>query len=510
MISTAKNKHTTTISPDISSNGGNVAGSETSPFLAPDAPLTTPTRTGFTMCPNWIYDSLLIEETPSVIKVVLFFNRNTTGRTDGRGERLEFKQATYNNIANRLKMSVRAVGEAMRTALARGYLVQRRPETGGSEKAFFEGDFYALNWNWPLRSINPHGKEKSGSLDNTSVSGEKASLQEYNKDFTGASFYSLIEQEPTPSLLPLSEEVEQLDLLPTDEQNSGQARQEFPGIERQNLPTCINKGVLENKKIELKANSTPQELNIIPCEPDEREPSPKRRGSSAIGRLITDLTREFGDNPALALPNISRALNLWHTTTLSERAFLDLRYQARRKTRECVVISHRRNFSTTGATGSQANRMPYFFKVLSDSLSNLTTQTGNSGCAPLSTEKRPQISLHPAVTPLTGGFLDGAATASFTSKIEKECEEGADSSWTGDLTSIWQAVCEALRGRFQSTQLAETALKMKPGFGASQDQLVLTAPGLPWLAKMFTNSDLAVLRLALRQVAGRGFELIVV
>ncbi len=610
-------------------------------------------RAGFTMCPNWIYDVLLLEESPSTIKVVLFFNRNTTGRTDLKGHRIEYKQATYKNIASRMKMSERAVGEAMRTALARGYLVQRRHGTGAGEKpaeqSFFEGDFYALNWSWPLNfgtntELNEPApnEEKSTSRENN----------EYSKEGVAAtlpnSLYPL-PQPTTPNARSSS--------AAAQPNNFRQDRQNLPGEHRQNLPTCINKAVIKNKEIELKPDSTaPEDISTLPIsyqskkqdistlnstdhsicvpipqlpetKPDEpdsvrytgqpQQPSsgvsqpslivntvPKRRGSSAIGLLISDLGREFGDGPDLLLPNISRALNLWQTTTLSEKAFLDLIYQARQKARECSSIRHRRTSAVAPLVGSQTNRMPYFFKVLSE----LSTQTGkgsqppsnekepvyttsSSSCHNLESSYRPKLTegdlsapgcpdhrsknnhrniprsfLRPGRLKLTASSPKGIGVSagripSETAKPDRqewqsgpgrveveaavavavaaaplaplppqapaEITQGLSSSLTepsstfnrssnrdkdfkSNLSAIWHQVCDALKARFQGGQLAETAQKLNLARGDSAHQLILSAPGLPWLIKSFTSSDIALLRLALRQFTASDFDLILV
>ena len=285
--------------------------------------------TGYTMCPNWVFDTLLVEESPSVVKVVLYFNRNTTGRTDASGQRVEFKQATYGLIASRMNMSVRAVGEAMRTALTKGYLVQHKGEYGSHQKALFEGDFYGLNWSWPVRVMS----SKQGNVPE--LAADSIPLQ-----IVSNQNISMLNPTKTSAVNNLS-----LKVIET----------------RQNLPTCINKAknTQINKEIELELNPDPHSARKLeeprglglttivnstikqekplksmlstgieqpdPArgeqrkqlnQPAQAKPDTRRRGSSAVGQLITDLTREFGDNPALVLPNITRALNLWHKTTL--------------------------------------------------------------------------------------------------------------------------------------------------------------------------------------------------
>lgn len=433
--------------------------------------------TGYTMCPNWIYDSLLIEENPSVVKVVLYFNRNTTGRTGTSGQRIEFKQATYGLIASRMNMSVRAVGEAMRTALAKGYLVQRK---AGRDLAF-EGDFYALNWNWPLRVMSNAAEDV--------IAEDRTMVQSLNSPaLNNATF-------------------------------SGQAGQNLPGDERQNLPACINKAknTQINQKIELvpaselekqpysatnpTINSTGKQEKPVKLSDAARQLALEsktktragRRGSSAVGQLITDLTREFGDKPELVLPNITRALNLWRETGPTEREFLGKVYQARKKTLACPLIFTRRQALPGETASGLPNRMPYFFSVLAELLESGEVNLPAPVLSPVSAAK-----LKPSLV---------AEKAAISLK-EPQPEAPALTVFESAPVLIRQKVVETLQQRFRNSQLAEKAASLEFSLNPTQKQVIISSTASPWLVASLLSSEVALLRLALTPQIGDGYTLL--
>jgi len=298
----------------------------------------------YTMCPNWIYDTLLVNESPSVIKVVMYFNRNTIGRTGQDGQRVERLQASYGWIARKMEMSLRAVGEAMRTALAKGYLVMVKAPRAATDKTPGEGGSYSLNWNWPA------SKSETETLTKDQLSTQPRLLSE----------------------------------------QAGQV-----------LPACINTPKLNsNKPIEIKCG----EHKPIPAlaaststgfgsDSYERTKSGKanqpnghlaqtrcrRKGSTSIGCLISDFSREFGDKAELIPASIGRALNLWQKSNVSESEseFIKLLYDARQKTLASGSrMRHRRQVQVKDScTNPLPNRMPYFFAVLED-LVSVCARTG--------------------------------------------------------------------------------------------------------------------------------------
>lgn len=300
------------------------------------------TLNNFTMGPNWIYDTLLVKESLSVIKVVTYVNRNTTGRTGRDGKRVETVQASYEWIARNMEMSVRAVGTAMRQAIAQGYIIQVKPGRLAEKDKPGEGGWYALNWQWPAVSQQSY------------VNLNEATLKQAES--------TLI--------------VEKVDVR----QNlQGEARQVLPEVgpeAKQNLPPCRNIAHDSNKPIEIKARlrgnrnkASSTDKTTLTEQTGEGEDATRRKGSTAIGRLISDFTREFGDGDSLTLPNIGRALNLWHKSGLEEKTFIGLIYQARQKTRLKGAIQHHR-IAANGSVTDLPNRMPYFFAILSDLISS--------------------------------------------------------------------------------------------------------------------------------------------
>ena len=297
---------------------------------------------GYTMCPNWIYDTVLVEESASVAKVVLYINRNTTGRTTN-GQRLEAVQASYGVIAREMNMSIRAVGDAVRTALAKGYLIQVKKGHAATEKMAGEGGWYALNWQWSQNNTTNYVKLEIVAPVSVST--------------------------PAPAKTPMSVRIEVPGQVPVLAD-----RQFLPVTARQFLPPNKNKADSEsNKKIEL-MDAPPdysERISHINSTFNSTEPSTqkvKRPGSSAIGRLITDLTREFGDKASLSRPNISRTLNLWQQSGLAEKEFVICLYQARQKVLSSTTTIQHKRLASDGQVSDYPNRMPYFFRVLENLL----------------------------------------------------------------------------------------------------------------------------------------------
>jgi len=328
--------------------------SENNPHTIGTAP-SSPRYSGYTMGPNWIYDALLLKESYSVAKVVMFVNRNTTGRTGPGGHRIEVVQASYGHIAREMEMSLRAVGEGVRVALARGYLIQVKAGRAATENKPGEGGWYALNWNWPsLPDLNSIKLEEPLLAQTLPISTQVLATP----------------SEEAVQILPVATKVQTLpepavQTLPAKPAQLGQILPE-PAV--QTLPPCINKpDSNSNKLVEIK---TPRIISTSPAKAEKVETEPKDQPSSfVIAHLISDLTREFGDNLALIRPNTSRTLNLWHKSNLPEPEFLGLIYQARQKTLSGGLIQHRR-MDANGNTSDLPNRMPYFFAVLSDLIAN--------------------------------------------------------------------------------------------------------------------------------------------
>ena len=69
-----------------------------------------------------------------------------------------------------------------------------------------------------------------------------------------------------------------------------------------------------------------------------------------------DFSRELGDTPHEA-SNVTQALRLWSQTRLDPQSYVELLYEARRRTRQ---------YQGRQGAGVIDNRMAYFFRVLRD------------------------------------------------------------------------------------------------------------------------------------------------
>lgn len=89
--------------------------------------------------------------------------------------------------------------------------------------------------------------------------------------------------------------------------------------------------------------------------------------SSSIASCIEDWSTEFHDADRF-IQNRTRIMRLWTENGLGEERFLDLMYEARRRTKRALVQKQATNGKS--AFGGVKNRMPYFFAVLDDLLHN--------------------------------------------------------------------------------------------------------------------------------------------
>ena len=309
-------------------------------LVRPAAEDPTP-LTNYTMCPNWIYDRVLVAESASVAKVVLYVNRNTTGRSQA-GQRANSVQASYGTIAREMNMSLRAVGEAVRTALAKGYIIQAKAGRAATPNTPGEGGWYSLNWQW----------------------GDGSNTQDVNS-------YVKLEVVADEPKTDLAQPVRSARFAGSVNPN----RQNLPDQVGQNLPPCLNKTESEsNKRFDLRVGSFQRGETVSPVNSTQDEGpktasiKPKRQGSAIIGRLITDFTREMGDAPDLLLPNISRTLGLWQRSGLDETTFIGRLYAARKRVLSSATLIWYKRQTTDGQPSDYPNRMPYFFRVLENLL----------------------------------------------------------------------------------------------------------------------------------------------
>jgi hypothetical protein len=95
--------------------------------------------------------------------------------------------------------------------------------------------------------------------------------------------------------------------------------------------------------------------------------------SGAIATCIEDWSGEFHDSDRF-IQNRTRVMRMWANSNLDEEAFLDLMYEARRRTKRALVQKDASDGRSSFAGAK--NRMPYFFAVLDDLLAEQAQGSG--------------------------------------------------------------------------------------------------------------------------------------
>jgi DNA-binding MarR family transcriptional regulator len=91
-------------------------------------------------------------------------------------------------------------------------------------------------------------------------------------------------------------------------------------------------------------------------QPNGEDTSPNRPGSAYIGQIILDFSRALNDL-SHAPSNQKQAQNLFRQSGLAEKAFVELLYEAKKRTQWAAI-------ATPSVTGAGPNRAAYFFKVV--------------------------------------------------------------------------------------------------------------------------------------------------
>lgn len=299
----------------------------------------------FTMVPNQFLDEIVPIEKPCVVKVVCLVLRRTLGWIDQTGQRRQQNQVAYSEFAREMNMSTQAVADGLKIAIEKGYIV--RVKAGTMRDAISgnpEAASYGLRWMSPLQAA------------------------------------------PAPRAFPENEipsvfETPKEEVQTTDSENQTVSSSLI-------IRDMINKADSEKtNKVELKPSSK------------FSESQKRRKFSSYIGNLTSDIGEQFGDGEH-RLSNIKQALNCWEKSRLDEKEFARLLYQARNLTRqntnalknptlpETPVSSQKNSWVTLAGEPSRAeisrpgkdaltlprNRMPYFFKVLQDLIGRPATE----------------------------------------------------------------------------------------------------------------------------------------
>lgn len=292
----------------------------------------------FTMVPNQFLDEIVPIEKPCVVKVVCLVLRRTLGWVDQTGQRRQQNQVAYSEFAREMNMSTQAVADGLKIALEKGYIVRvkagtmRDAASGNPEAAS-----YGLRWLSPLQEATT----------------------------------------PTPS---------NINETASSPETSGEEMQGADSENQTALSSLINRDMI-NKADSEKTNKLEFKTSSKFSESKKR-----RRFSSYIGNLISDIGEQFGDGEH-RMSNIKQALNCWEKSQLAEKEFAQLLYQARNLTRQHTNAvkppAQPENPTSPQAIGSWVtlagepsraeisrleqvsatrprNRMAYFFKVLQD------------------------------------------------------------------------------------------------------------------------------------------------
>jgi hypothetical protein len=300
----------------------------------------------FTMVPNQFLDEIVPIEKPCVVKVVCLVLRRTLGWVDQTGQRRQQNQVAYSEFAREMNMSTQAVADGLKIALEKGYIVRvkagtMRDATSGNPEAAS----YSLRWLSPLKQASMPTPSYDNATDNKAIS----------------------ENSTAPG-------VRKEEIRKDDSENQ----------------TVLSS--LKNRDMINKADS--EKTNKVELKPNSKfsESKKRRKFSSYIGNLVSDIGEQFGDGEH-RLSNIKQALNCWEKSQLAEKDFAQLLYQARHLTRQhanAVIpliptekLSSAQAFSSwvtlagepakaevsrpeNSGPVSLRNRMPYFFKVLQD------------------------------------------------------------------------------------------------------------------------------------------------
>jgi hypothetical protein len=171
----------------------------------------------------------------------------------------------------------------------------------------------------------------------------------------------------------------------SDNQTAADSEKQIPVTQENRV--MINKPDSQTNKLEINANSSaPENTKSVKGK--------NKKFSVYVGNLLTEISQLFGDAEH-RLPNIKHALNLWDSERYTEKEFAKLIYQARDLTRA--------HASTRDGFADPSNRMPYFFRVLSELLASgelrATSHEPGKVISPkslvFSREQTPVVSLEP-------------------------------------------------------------------------------------------------------------------
>ena len=219
--------------------------------------------------------------------------------------------------------------------------------------------------------------------------------------------------------------------------------------------------------------------------------------SGALEQLIDELTERFDDAPEHRAANRTRARRLWRESGMAEADFLLLVREAERRTLECAPRIRKRSTVIHDA----ANKMPYFFAVLS----NLVRAAA---------QDRPQAAgAQPARAHPAGpqpGWVQGEGPSAVMAGGAPHLvggQAGQGQHEPDTVQRIWAAACEVLRGRVSPASYRAFFEPAQP-LGIEDGALVLAAADL-FAGEMLRQRFSEVLEQAVGEVLGRPCRVVV-
>lgn len=324
----------------------------------------------FTMVPNQFFSEILPFEKPCVIKVICFILRRTVGWVDQNGQRKQQQQIAYSEFAREMDMSMQAVADGLKIALAKGYIVRTRPgglHSGPTGTA--EGAWYSLHW-----ATSPEAERISNPTEPTeTTSGLPLPM---DRPVTAKQSYaSKLQRNPAAATNKGLQEVVLEDTVLSGDAKTTLAEEpqvftvqtEGEIVEIQSK-SYSNKQIKKPQTVALKFRDM---INKGESDSIKKVESKRKNNSTYIGNVISEIGQLFGDHQHRP-SNIKQALNIWSATILEEGEFVKLLYKARDITRNFTSanLPKPKNSSKVSqqvfVEASARNRMPYFFRVLND------------------------------------------------------------------------------------------------------------------------------------------------
>ncbi len=160
-------------------------------------------------------------------------------------------------------------------------------------------------------------------------------------------------------------------------------------------------------------------------------------GSDTLERLIDELSQRFNDAPEHRAANRTRARRLWRESGMAEPEFLALVREAERRTLECAPRIRKQST----VSKNTANKMPYFFAVLSN-----LVRAGAPGASRAASSGIPGChTTIPVARQVQEGALSGGGPHPERPPAGRPMEQGQEG--VEPVQAVWAAACAVLRAR---------------------------------------------------------------